>query len=362
MLLLQTWDLGLELFNITPELFWRDNTMRDTWLRYVAIDKSVFAPELTGEILVADKINDLFGDPVTLLDDAAFEAKVKSVAEAVAAMPVEKVLTWAEKLSAQADTAGVVIGDAPTGLGTGLTGLDSDLSITRTLRAPAINLGRIGVGTISLEAAKPMAAPIVTNIAGAQGDVGKISDLLIGAIIGTSIERGFNVALALADNLLSGSVCDNHIEGEVELKNGLANNGFDPGNSTLSNNSHPGLTSHGSLIFNGNRLERLWSRLPTGSINADGTWVMKSPGYTSLTLSGNELTGYGHSFVASMVTLQGNRFLCGTTTVQKPIGRLFTANIAITGNVSDFYNQLATLQVAANGMAATANLLVIDQV
>lgn len=365
MLLLQTWDLGLKQFNLTPELFWHDNTLKDTWLRYVPLDKTVFTPEITGEILVADKIKDLFGDPVTLFDSSAFEAKVQGIAEIIAAMPAEKIQVWGNNLVTAPTTApGATPGITPAVelIATrSLTALDSGAN-TRTLRSPSNNVSRINIGTPTVEAAKPQVATAVSGIGAANGNVAIIGELLADAILATTIERGFGVALALADNQLSGSLCDNHMEGELLLMNGLAD-GIDPRAATLNKRAVEGnvVSGQGNLTLSGNRLERLWSWLPKGSI-ANNTLLQTVPGYESLTLAGNQLTGYGHSWVGGLLTVQGNRFLNGPPKGPTYIGKCFANGAALSANAASFADEFTPLMVVTGLMEAAANLLLADQV
>lgn len=347
MVQLQAWTAGLKIIDFTPELFWRDNTMSDTWQRYVEAEKTVFTPDITGEILIADKIRDLLGDPVTLVDQPAFDAGIRAIAEAVAAMPASAITTWSNKLAA----------------GSGVATTPASNSAISLLGNTTTRVSRSNLGAPSIEAAKPMVAAAVTRMAAAAGDVAAISELLADAIRGSTIERGFGVALALADNLLSGSLCDNHIEGELLLMNGLTN-GIDPrdlGVNKRQDEGHVVAGKTGNLSLSGNRLERLWSLLPAGSI-VSNTMQATLPGYESLSLTGNQLAGYGHSVVAALLTVHGNRVLNGSPKGPTYIGKCFANSAVLSANAASFADEFTPLLVVASQMQNAANLMLVDQV
>lgn len=358
---LQSWDLGLQLFNITPELFWRDNTMRDSWLRFVP-GKTAFAPEFTGEAVVSGRLAELLGDQAALLDPEIFGARVKVAAESIAAMSAAQIDAWSANLGAtsaaprrRSRAAAVDTGGAP---------LAVPLSLDTAMRSPdpralAIPLGRIPLAAPAIDVAKLQVAGTVSQIKAAAGNVGIIAGLLAGAIVATVIERGFGVALALADNLLSGSLCDNHVEGEIELKNGLGSGGGDFARGGLAAILRtPGLTVSGSLALSGNRIRRLWARLPAATIDtADGIWHGRLNGYQSLALNGNEFAAPENSVVAASFSVQGNRFHGNETTAFRPTGVLFGSSVVVSGNTSGFNNTLAPLIVATTAFAEAANLV-----
>ena len=94
----------------------------------------------------------------------------------------------------------------------------------------------------------------------------------------------------------------------------------------------------------------------------DNTLTRRLPGYESMTLAGNQLHGYGHSVVAGLLTVQGNRLLNGQPSGPTPVGKFFTDRSALSANAASFADEFTPLLVAANELEAAGNLVLVSKV
>ncbi|MCB1889108.1 MAG: hypothetical protein KDH20_15985 [Rhodocyclaceae bacterium] len=342
----------LEALASNANLIWRDNAMRDTWHRDAG-SGGVFDPGLVANPGVIAAIDNIRATPTLVEDDVLYGQLAGELANAIGAMSGNERLAWRN-----------AVRDAPSVTPGGPV---------MALRAPLVTDALLGGGrpildnaTFGVRTDNEIRADFTSAIDGinAVGGDSAASAADVDILIALLFESGYNVALNLASNQLSGNLTDNHIDAELMLMNGL-DTGLDPQTVTIGDRNGTATTApvsgSGHLGLTGNRIQRLWARLPNGSV-ANSSLGQTVPGYASLTLSGNQLVGYGHSACAEVLTVTGNRLIDTATTGSQTIGRLFCNRGALTANVSAAGNSAAVLAVIAPAATFPGNLVTINRI
>lgn len=368
--------LRLEARAANAELIWRDNLMSDTWSRPVQRGGTVFDPDLVGNASVNAAL-DVFRNNAGIFEDqAAYRSALDGLTDAVAGMSGTDRLAWRDRVNvgttsgtgAVRDTAATAERD--TAIGRALTSdplarRSGDLLSSALLSEAQPLLARASTGSGTLSSNRATVSGAIDRINAAGGNRAEIAEVLADAIIVRLFEFGYGVALGLASNQLSGSLTDNHFDGEVLLMNGLEN-GLDPRDVTLTQRTGAAaqtpVNGTGHLSLTGNRIRRLWARLPNGSVSGNAL-TQTVPGYGSVSLSGNQLIDYGHSLAAAVLTMQGNRLINrGAQSGPAPIGRFVTNRAALTGNVAEMGEDFSFVTVAANILGDAGNVVVVSKI
>ncbi|MEF8698353.1 MAG: DUF6519 domain-containing protein [Candidatus Accumulibacter sp. UW20] len=351
--------LRLEAIGNGGELIWRDNVISDTWSRPV-VDGGfgIFDPAIVGNagvVAVADKLRE---NPLLFEDPESYEAAATLLTEAIGGMKGAERLAWRDRVNALQGTGSVTGGDRErAALGeaswVGIRLLDNTLLIDR--QRP---LGKITFGRRTLAETRATFVGSIDRINAIGNTAGGIR-AEVDDLIAILFEFGYGVALGLASNSLSGSITDNHFAGELSLMNGISA-GLDPREVTIAGRTGGALTTPvkgtGHLSLSGNRLQRLWALLPNGSVT-DNLLAVTVSGYASLSLADNQLSASGHSLVAEVLTMTGNRLLdSGSGTLARLVGN----RAALTGNVATPGID-SVITVVAPTMAAAANLVNINR-
>jgi hypothetical protein len=351
----------LEALGNGGELIWRDNVMSDTWSR--AADHGgfgIFDRALVGNAGVVAVAHELRENPLIFEDPERYEAAATRLAEAIGGMSGAERLAWRDRVNALQDAGSVTGGDSgrtraamDEASAVGIGRLDNALLLDR--QRP---LGKINFGRRTLAETRATFVGSIDRINAVGNTTGGIR-AEVDDLIAILFEFGYGVALGLASNPLSGSITDNHIAGELSLMNGISA-GLDPREVTIAGRTGGALTTpvkgNGHLSLTGNRLQRLWALLPNGSVT-DNALDETVPGYASLSLADNQLSASGHSLVAEVLTMTGNRLLnSGSGT----LARLVCNRAALTGNVATPGID-SVITVIAPTMAAAANLVNINR-
>ncbi|MBL8393185.1 MAG: hypothetical protein JNK99_00340 [Candidatus Accumulibacter sp.] len=347
----------IEALSNGAELIWRDNVMSDTWSRPVEAGGGfdVFNPDLVGNAAVVAAANNIRNNPGIYQDAVLYEQAAIQLTNAVNGMTGAERLAWRDRVN-----------NAPREAARA-AGLDEPLG-----RAALINnallidsqplLANASFGVRDRFETQSSFVGSIDRINAAAGNAAAVRAEM-DELVAILFEFGYGVALGVASNQLSGSLTDNHFDGELLLMNGL-NSGLDPQDVTIAARSGTVANSVGSatghLSLTGNRIQRLWARLPNGSVG-NNTLLQTVPGYASLSLSSNQFFEFGHSVVAAVLTVQGNRFIDGGSG-SRSIARLLGNRTAITGNVAAAGNEAAVITVVGPSMAASANLVSINRV
>lgn len=384
--------LRLEARAANAELIWRDNLMSDTWSRPIQGGGTVFDPDLVGNATVNAAL-DVFRNNAGIFEDqAAYRTALDGLTDAVAGMSGSDRLAWRNRVNAGATggTGTGAIRDAATGRGATISrALTSDTLAVRSSDLAMLStdagrlfasgdlfssalladtqplLARASVGSGTVESNRATVSGAIDRINAAGNNRAEIAEILADDIIVLLYEFGYGIALGIASNQLSGSLTDNHFDGEVLLMNGLES-GLDPRDVTLTQRTGAAaqtpVNGSGHLSLTGNRIRRLWTRLPNGSVSGNAL-TQTVPGYGSVSLSGNQLIDYGHSLAAAVLTMQGNRLINrGAQNGPAPIGRFVTNRAALTGNVAEMGEDFSFVTVAANILGNAANVLVVSKI
>jgi hypothetical protein len=333
------------------ELVWRDNVMSDTWSRPAGSGGvNVFDEIAIGNAAVFGVVEGIRNNPGIYEDEAAYAAAATALAGAIGAMSGAERLAWRDRTAAAQPAA-------PGG-----PAAPRALLLTNALLAESQPmLARANFGSRSAGDTRALFAGSIDRINAASGSAGILAEM--DDLIAVLFEFGYGVALGLASTQLSGSLADNHFDGELLLMNGLES-GLDPANVTLAGRSGAAaarpVNGSGHLSLSGNRIQRLWVRLPNGSVTANQL-DETVPGYASLSLAANQLMDYGHSACAAVLTMNGNR-LIDAGTGSRSIARLVANRPALTGNVAAAGNDAAVITVAAPLIGASGNLVSINRV
>lgn len=334
------------------ELVWRDNVMSATWSRPAGAGTiDVFDPALVGNANVVAAAQAIRDNPAIFENPAAYEAAAAQLSEAIAGMSGGDRLAWRDRVNAgPRPRAGAATMMARAPLLTNALLMDS-----QTVLATA-NVGARSAADIQAS----FAASIDSINAAAPGAAIAVDDL-----IATLFEFGYGVALGISNTQLSGSITDNHFDGELVLLNGLSTTtGLDPQSVTIAGRTGTALTrpvsGAGHLSLTGNRIQRLWAGLPNGSVT-DNRLDQTVPGYASVALSANQLVDFGHSVAAEVLSVTGNRMLDGGTGSQS-IARFIANRAVLTGNLNASGNEAAVVTVVGPVMSAAGNLVTINRV
>jgi hypothetical protein len=304
--------------------------------------------------------HELRENPLIFEDPERYEAAATRLAEAIGGMSGAERLAWRDRVNALQDAGSVTGGDSgrtraamDEASAVGIGRLDNALLLDR--QRP---LGKINFGRRTLAETRATFVGSIDRINAVGNTTGGIR-AEVDDLIAILFEFGYGVALGLASNPLSGSITDNHIAGELSLMNGISA-GLDPREVTIAGRTGGALTTpvkgNGHLSLTGNRLQRLWALLPNGSVT-DNALDETVPGYASLSLADNQLSASGHSLVAEVLTMTGNRLLnSGSGT----LARLVCNRAALTGNVATPGID-SVITVVAPTMAAAANLVNINR-
>jgi len=355
--------LRLEARAANAELIWRDNLMSDTWSRPIRVGGTVFDPGLIGNATVNAAL-DVFRNNAGIFEDqAAYRTALDGLTDAVAGMSGSERLAWRDRVNTGTTTTGGTgaIRDAAAGR----LFASGDLFSSALLSETQPLLARASVGSGTVESNRTTVSNAIDRINAAGSNRAEIAEVLADSIIVRLYEFGYGIALGLASNQLSGSLTDNHVDGELLLMNGLES-GLDPRDITLTQRTSAAaqtpVNGSGHLSLTGNRIRRLWSRLPNGSVSGNAL-TQTVPGYGSVSLSGNQLIDYGHSLAAAVLTMQGNRLINrGAQNGPAPIGRFVTNRAALTGNVAEMGEDFSFVTVAANILGSAGNVLVVSKI
>lgn len=366
--------LRLEARAANAELIWRDNLMSDTWSRPIQGGGTVFDPDLVGNATVNAALDLFRTNPQIFEDQAAYRTALDGLTDAVAGMSGADRLAWRNRVNA-ADTSavrGAVPGRTLAADSAALRTTDAtrlfttgDLFGSALLADTQPLLARANVGIGTPEANRATVSGAIDRINAAGNNRAEIAEILADDIVVLLYEFGYGIALGIASNQLSGSLTDNHFDGEVLLMNGLES-GLDPRDVTLTQRTGAAaqtpVNGSGHLSLTGNRIRRLWARLPNGSVSGNAL-TQTVPGYGSVSLSGNQLIDYGHSLAAAVLTMQGNRLINrGAQNGPAPIGRFVTNRAALTGNVAEMGEDFSFVTVAANILGNAGNVVVVSKI
>jgi hypothetical protein len=350
--------IRLEALANGAELIWRDNVMSDTWSRPVQPGGGLdlFNPNLVGNAAVVAAANNIRNNPTIYEDVALYEQAAGQLADAINGMSGGERLAWRDRVN------NAPRGAARAGGGIEPTGRAALINNALLMESQPL-LANASFGQRDRFETQASFVNSIDRINAAGGATSAVRDEME-ELVAILFEFGYGVALGVASNQLSGSLTDNHFDGELLLMNGL-DSGLDPQDVTIAartgavaNSVSNGAVGHLSLT--GNRIQRLWARLPNGSVG-NNTLLQTVPGYASLSLSSNQFFEFGHSVVAAVLTVQGNRFIDGGTG-SRSIARLLANRTAITGNVAAAGNEAAVITVVGPTMASSANLVSINRV
>lgn len=320
----------LEALGADSELVWRDNVMQDTWSRGSNQGPSFFGPAVIGNARVAKAFEDLLGDTSLVEDDARFESRLKVVADELAGMSGTERLQWRNRLAA---ARGAAAPRALAGAGT----LRLERPLITALEGSSVGLqSKVGVGALTVDEARPIASTAIDHINAVGNDSAAIAGIVRDELVLLLFESGYNTAFALAATDLSGSLTDNHFDGEVLLANGQGD-GVDPRDAPLENfvvsNDQPFVNGRGRLACSGNRIQRLYMWVPRAQVvdNLVGGTV---PGYESVTLSANHFGDRGNSVFASTLIVTGNHVAESGVDTTARLGLTLSQRTSYTGNVA----------------------------
>ena len=337
------------------DLIWRDNVMSDTWSRSTGTGGGggVFDPGVITNPGVITAIDNIRANPGIYEDQTLYDGLAGELGNAIGAMSGNERLAWRDAVNTLPRSrrrAGQSAARAPL-ITTAVLGDDLPL---------LVNANAGSRTTTEIRGDFTSAIDNINAVGGDTAATGPQVDILIALLF----EFGYGVALTVADNQLSGSLTDNHFDGELMLMNGL-DTGLDPQSVTIGDRNGTATTApvngSGHLSLIGNRIQRLWARLPNGSVsnNSLGQTVA---GYASLALSGNQLVDYGHSVAAEVLTMSGNRFIDSATTGSHSIGQFVCNRGSLTGNVASAGNNAAVVTVVAPITSNAANLVSVNRV
>ncbi len=342
----------LEALENGADLLWRDNVMSDTW-RQLADGGGVFDPGLLGNAGVLAAIDNIRATPDLYEDPTVYGQLAGELANAIGAMSGNERLAWRNAVR----DAPVLASRAP------FVALRAPLIDNALIAADRPLLRNASFGPRTDAEIRGDFATAIDGINAAGGNAGAIGQQ-VDVLIALQFVSGYGVALNLAGNELSGSLTDNHLNGELLLMNGLET-GLDPQAVTIGDRNGAAtdapVTGSGHLSLTGNRIQRLWARLPNGSV-ANSSLGQSVPGYASLALSGNQLFGYGHSLCSEVLTMTGNRLIDPDASGSRTIGKLVCNRGALTANVAAAGNSAAVLNVVAPVATFPGNLVTINRI
>jgi len=382
-------------------LTWRDNTMNDVWTRRSRVGDVLIDPRALGNVGVADAFRHVFEDDTIFADAARFEAGLSGIVEVIEHLPRDERLHMADVIDRTvgagrrtlpamkrvARTAAKATAQPAAGPATKAAAKSAAKTAARaTVRAaaaPALGatalrgtvsdtLGRLG-GTrlVGSRSDAVIRTELTRNTVVREG----LRDALLNGVFDIVFESGFNVALAISSHRGDATLAGNTVAGEVLVMNELeragagappAQVGVDPELAVRRVNLEMRVSAGGRLVCSGNQIQRLWCLLPEAAVSDGRLGGVIVPGWSSATLGGNELAGYGHSAAARVINLTGNHLDNGPPRAPTPIARLFSLRAVFAGNTADFADDFTPVLVtvdmhAGSEMGATAATLFLVQ-